>query len=74
MQRSVLGRGHDMNLPPPIDNILNAMRCTDVDRIEDPSALCQALVLDDLDPRPIADRVGAILQGFNSSTSRRTEA
>ena len=64
MQRSVLGRGHDMDLLPSIDNILNAMRCTG-DRIEDPSALCEALVLDDLDPGPVADRVGAVLEGFN---------
>src|SRR6476660_4571318 len=64
MQRSVLGRGHDMNLLAPIDNILNAMRCTG-DRIEDSGALCEALVLAYLHARPVTDRVGAVLEGFN---------
>src|SRR6476620_3636453 len=65
MQRAVLGSGHDMNLLPPVDNILNAMRCTG-DRIENPGALSEALVLYDLDPGPVTDRVGAVLESLNS--------
>src|ERR1700738_4914800 len=50
---------------PQPDNILNAM-CRTGDWIEDPSALCEALVLDDLGPGAVAHCVGAVLERLNS--------
>lgn len=73
MQRSVLGSSHDMNRLAPIDNILDAMRCTG-DRIEDPSALCRHLFLTTLTRVRLPTALVPSLSVSTRRTSMRTDA
>ncbi len=62
-----------MDRKPPVDDVLDAVAEAS-QGIEDSCAFRKALVLDDLDPGPVANRVGAILDLFVRRTSSRTEA